>query len=530
MMPARPDGQPPPDRYPVPDPFPLALLTLGIVVLAAADVLPVWPGLLLAVGLPPLGLAADLRVAVTGAVSYPVFLALVVLAIGVRTLVLATMLGPLRWSTVGFVLRFQLLALPLAAVAAAASFAAGATLFYLLFWVGAVATILEALLLGAVPWTGERSVWRALVASARRGFHLGAIGAYLVALVLLGAIADLGATVATYLMVPVSAALTYGVAYTLAVEPSWAWLRPARGAVALAGLGAVVGLVLVVVTGPASPADGDPLDEPRPGSLLLMSGVDSASGSGAALEIDPRTLGFTCEQTYYYSYAGVGDGQPQNDARCPIRTGAPYGPGHTFGPTDELASHFVDQVEDLAGPVTVVTHSQGIWIVWKALTDQDLPDVRHAALVGPFADNPIGYPADRAQEPGRVGTEVVDHVVGNLARPGGTSGFTYDSPLAVELLGNPAETEEILAVPLPAHVDAVSIASTFDLPLMRRTPGLDGTVEACPVAVAHPNLPYADGFRDAVNDLLDGTDPAPCPTWRTGVGPLLRPFAAPPNA
>jgi hypothetical protein len=49
-------------------------------------------------------------------------------------------------------------------------------------------------------------------------------------------------------------------------------------------------------------------------------------------------LGFSCQQTLYYSYRGSGVGGPQGVARCPIRTGAPYGEADTTRPLRNLAS------------------------------------------------------------------------------------------------------------------------------------------------------------------------------------------------
>jgi hypothetical protein len=513
----------------IPNPWPLVALTAVVVLLSLTGVIPDWPGIVHAVGLPPLGLITDLRILFVETPSYPLFLGSLALAMVVRSMVLATMIGAFSWAAVWFSLRFYLVALPLALLSAAAFFASPATLFYLLFWIGLVFLIVEMALFAAVPWTEESTLRAAFVHQARRGFRLGTLGAYLLLVTLLGALAEAGGRATAILLVPVSAGLTYATVYVLAVDPDWRWLRIGRRSLAMGAYVALYALLLVVVTGPPSPveADDEP-PQPRDGSLLLMSGVDSSSGSGAILEIDPLTLGFTCEQTYYYSYAGAGDGQPQNDAQCPIRTGAPYHAEHTFGATAELVQHFVDQVEDLPTPVTVATHSQGVWIVWHALAEHGAMGVADLVLIGPFPDNPVSYPPFRDREPGRVGTDVIDHLVANLARPGGTSGFEHDSPLAVELLSNPEGTARIWDEPLPDEIAVLTVTSTLDLPLVGGH-HVEGATDACPVPVAHPNLPYASQFVDAVNRHLDGRQAAGCAWWRTGIGTLGRPFSVPPT-
>jgi hypothetical protein len=518
-----------PRSSPAPNPWPLAVLTAVVMVLLATGVLADWPGVIHAVGLPPLGQVTDLRIAFVEAQGYPVFVAIVVVSTLVRSAVLTAMLGPWEWSRWWFAIRFYVLALPLSLLAAAAAFAAPATLFYLLFWIGFVLILADVCLLGALPWIGERSLWASFKISFWRGFRLGTVAAYLLVVALLGAVADAGGTAVLLFLLPLSAAATYGAVWVLAVDPDWRWLLWGRRSLALGAYLGLFAMVLVVVTGPPGPVEADEVDEPRPGSLLLMSGVDSSSGSGAILEIDPRALGYSCEQTYYYSYAGPGDGQPQNDAQCPIRTGAPYEAEHTFDTMDLLVPYFVEQVSELPPPVTVATHSQGVWVVWEALAEHGAGGVENLVLIGPFADNPVSYPPDRSRAPGRVGTDVIDYLVSNAARPGGTSGFEHDSPLAVELLAAPEETEAIWSKPLPEEIDVVSIPSTFDLPIMLRGHRVDDAVDTCPVAVAHPNLPYAQGFVDAVNRHLDDEPPAPCPWWRTAVGPLFRAFTPPPN-
>ncbi|WP_208028959.1 hypothetical protein [Rhabdothermincola sediminis] len=75
------------------------------------------------------------------------FIVVVVLALAVGIAVLAAMTGELSARRAGFVARFYALALPFAGLAAASAFTAGATLYYLLFWVEVAMTVDEVLLL-----------------------------------------------------------------------------------------------------------------------------------------------------------------------------------------------------------------------------------------------------------------------------------------------------------------------------------------------------------------------------------------------
>jgi hypothetical protein len=281
----------------------------------------------------------------------------------------------------------------------------------------------------------------------------------------------------------------------------------------------------VVVTGPAAPPDGEDPAAPREETLFLMSGVDSSSGSGAILEIDPRFMGWDCDGTRYVSYAGPGDGQPQRVAQCPIDHGAPYVPEDTLRPTDELVAALEAQLADADGPAVLLTHSQGVWISWVAVAEGRAPGVDSLVLIGAFPDNPAPYQVD-GTGPGRLGGPILDLIVG-IGRPGGTSVFEPDSPLGLEWLAHPTAIREALARPLPDDVQALSITSVFDHPLMPRGWTIDGAVDACPMPVAHPNLPYSAELQEIVAAFVDGDDPPPCPAWRRAVGPLFRPFAVP---
>jgi hypothetical protein len=513
-------------RPPRPDPRPLAILATLATALGAVGVLPRWPGLVHLVALPPFDLVGDLGLLLVVAPSRPWFALGLLVSLTVRVTVLAAMLGGLDRAGLLRALRFHLVVLPFAALAAVLLYAAPAILFYGLFWFGFVVVLLLTLAVTALPWQPQRRLRSALGASLRAGLRVGTVLAYLALLTLVGALADLTGAVGSVLLVPVSAALTWATALVL-VEPTQ--LRVARRAVAVVPVAAVVALVVVVMSGPAAPPTRDAPATPREGSLLLMSGIDSASGSGAMLEIDPNVVGFPCERTFYASYAGPGDGQPRNDAACPITTGAPYEEQDTLRSRDELVPWLAAQLEPLPAPVTAAVHSQGVWIAWEAAARGELPTLGTLVLVGPFPTNPVAFPTDGSRGPGAVGADVL-RLAEVLQRPGGgTTVFEVASPLTEEWLADPDRIDRVLAEPLPDGLTAVSVPSLFDVPLMPDGWTIDGVEDACPVPVTHPNLPYAEELLAAVERAIDGEPLDGCPVWRRAIGPAFRHHSVPPS-
>jgi hypothetical protein len=534
---ASPGG--PPGAADRPRPGALAALAAAVTAAGALGLLPRWQGLVHLVGLPPLDLVGDLQLLLVEATGLPTFVLGLVLSLVVRSAVLAWLLGGLDWPRFWFALRFYAVILPVAFVAAALLYGAKALLFYALFWGGLAVALLLLVLTAGVPWSapgarragapdaaGQDQRLRAgFKLAARHGFRGGTIGCYLALLTVIGVVADLAGTAASVALVPVSAALTYAAVWVLRVDPGW---RAVRRAVAVVPAAAVVALAVIVVAGPAGPPVADEPDDARDGSILLMSGVDSSSGSGAILEIDPAVMGWTCERTFYFSYAGTGDGQPQRDALCPIDHGTPYVPEDTLRSRDEVVAFLEAQAEEMVAPAVVAGHSQGAWLVWEAAADDRLPNVETVVLVGPFAQNAVAYPERGERGAGAVGRLIID-VIADMPRPGGTTVFEPDSPLGREWLGHPDAIERTLARPLPDGIRALSIASAFDLPLVHETHRVDGATDACPVDVVHPNLPYALEMQEAIGRFVEGRPLPGCPLWREAVGPLLRHFTAPPS-
>jgi hypothetical protein len=481
-----------------------------------------WPGAVHLVALPPLDLVADLRLLLATSTGMPVFVVGAVVSLAGRTLLLAAMLGRLDRGGLATAGRFVVMVWPVAFVAAALQYAGVAALYLQLFWAGTVLTVVLLMATGPVPWLADGGIRGGFSRSWHQRGRVGTVGAYLATLTMVGAVADRSGTLGAFVLLPVSAALTWLVIASLRAPDRFVLVR--RSIAGLAGAGAVA-LGAVVAGGPTSPPEGGASVERREGSLMLMSGIDSSSGSGAVLEIDPRVYGWECDQVHYFSYAGPGDGQPRGDAVCPIRRGAPYEAADTVRSRDEVVPWIEQQVGEMEEPKVVVGHSQGAWFLWEAAADGRLDDVDTIVLLGAFPANPVGYSSQRSGGPGRL---VLDGVV-RLPPPDGATVFDPGSPLGLEWLAKPGAAESTFARPLPEHLRVLSIPGALDLPAMPGGHHIDGAVDACPVPVVHPDLPYAPEVWEAVTAFLDDADLPACPWWRTVTGAAFRHMAPPPS-
>ncbi|SFB87282.1 hypothetical protein [Streptomyces aidingensis] len=502
--------------------WPLALLAAVVPGLALAGVLPRWPGLVHAVALPPAGFFTDLRVLLARSSSYPVFLALLALVLAIRVAVLCVLLGGVRGITprrAAFALLFHLAAGVPLMLAAQLEFIAQTLLYARLFWTAVALLALSWFLTAPLPWqstTRLRTAWRR---SWRQGLRISVLLPYALVLLAIGALADARPALVLWL-VPVSALAT-AVAVTALSRPPRG--RPLRR-LAAAGCAFAV-LATVFVSTRADPGHG-PSPPPRAGSLLLMSGIGSHSGRGAIFETEVGRLGYTCEQTYYFSYAGPGEGQPQRSARCPITTGRPYGPADTQRPLQEQVTAFAEQVRGLPEPVMVIAHSHAVWVVWQALAEGVAPGVDTLVLVGPFPASPLGYPPPGERGEGRVAGDLLRLIV-PLA---GILDFQFraDAPAARQLLADAGASSRIISRPLPPGVRTLSVTSATDLPLMPDGWRLPVDRNVCPQRVAHPYLPIRPAFYHEVNRFLAGRPPLPCPPWRDWGAYLARPWGVPP--
>jgi hypothetical protein len=510
-------------RGTVPQVWPLAGVAAVVILLTVTGVVPPWSGLVHLVGLPPLDLFADLRLLLTRTTSVPSFLALLVLVAAVRICVLALLLGGLTHHRLRFAALFYAAAFPLLLLAATIDFASYAVLYSRLFWPAVALVAVVVLVAGPAPWqrAEDTRLRTGLGLSLRRGLRLEVMVPYAAVVVGLGAVADLTDGWVSVALVPVSALATAAAISALARPVAG---RPLRRLAVAAIVAVLVGAALVTTrtVAPAPPA------EARPGSLFIMSGINSSSGSGSIFETDVEALGYACDQVYYFSYAGTGDGAPQGDATCPIRTGEPYQPDDTLRPVAEQVDLFAAQVRDLPRPLVVASHSLAAWVAWEAVATGRAPQVDVLVLVGPFPDSPVGFPPAGSDGAGRVAGDLL-RLLTPLAEAGDFH-FDPEAPAARELLATPNAASEVFGRPLPERVRTVSITSATDLPLMPGGWRLPVERNACPVREAHPYLPETPALYHEVNRFLDRAPPLPCPRWRDWGAPAARPFGVPPAA
>jgi pimeloyl-ACP methyl ester carboxylesterase len=502
--------------------WPLGLVTVVSMVLAIAGALPRWPGLAHVVALPPLDLLADVRVLVASAPSPLVFAVGLVLVVGVRAAILATMLGSLR-RYVGFTCRFYLTAVVPALLAAVLDFSGRSVLYGYLMWAGLFITLATAVVLAPVPWTGAERVRRGLVTARHQRLRVGIIFAYLVALMVLGLLVREPGRTAQVVIVPASALFTALAIGRLARASMRRVSSLVAVGVALSVLVALVTVVLVV------PGGGAPSKTPRAvGSLFLVAGADTASGEGALFHLDPTKLGFSCAQTFYFSYAGSGNGAGRRDAHCPIRRGAPYTKADTLRPLDQLRATFLAQLASVPRPVVVVTHSQGAWIAWAGLSRHDTraAGVDGLVMLAPFDAALAPYPRSGHDGRGAVGGESA-RLVTDLGKTIGFSSFSADAPLVRELQATPGAVERLFGQRLDRPVRALALVSRFDLPLVP-SGWPPGVVEACPGWVTHGSQPKSQTVLTVANRFLEAAGPGKCPSWVLEIAHVTDAFGAPP--
>jgi hypothetical protein len=508
------------------------VLTATVTLMVAVGVLPRWPGAVHLVALPPLDVAADARVLISRAPSWPVFVVLLGVAVTVRIAVLALLLGGMRSPRWRLASGVYLLATPVVLVAAQLDFVAHAALYSRLFGAALGMLAVTFLVFAAAPWVGasgsdRRSIVRgsdgragaAVRHAAREGFRITDVAVYALGLLGLGIVAELGGPIASVLTIPVAAVWTVAtMGRLLAPAPR----RPLRRFVGACVLG--LALFAVVVVTREAPW-GIP-EVTRDGSVVVMSGINSASGEGAVFELDPARIGYRCEQFTYYSYAGPGPGQPRGEAACPKTSGAPYVPEDTQRPFGEQVMLLEEQAADLEPPLVVLAHSQAAWVAWQAAAEGRLPGPVRLVLIGAFPSSPLTYPPPGETGPGFVGGELFRVLVplADLV----DFDFEVDAPLARELLATPDAAAEVFAQPLPDDVEALAVTATSDLALMPEGWRIDGAVDACPIREAHPYLPVTPAFHRVVDRFLAGERGASCPPWPELYRVSVQALGAPP--
>ncbi|HEX6237822.1 MAG TPA: alpha/beta fold hydrolase [Acidimicrobiales bacterium] len=505
---------------------PLVALTVAVTVLGWLDVVPVWAGLPHHVALPPLDLFADVRVLLAEAPSYPWFAAWLLAALAVRSVVLAAMLRALGRAGVVRSLRFYAVALPVALLAGTPTFAGVAAVYSPLLWVGVGVALVAVLVAAPIAWRGPRRP---------RGGRLTVAG-YVVVLLVVSLVSALGSGQVQLAALWISAGLTAAAAHRLhgagragsgdphprattdPASPPEGGARPARGR---PGLALVAGLLLVGAITPEGPPPQ------QPGSLFLVPGIGGSSGTSTMFRLDPAALGFDCERTAYFSYAGTGPGSPQRAARCPITSGAPYRAEDTRRPLDELAATFREQLADLEPPVVVVAHSQGGWVAAAGIDERAAGSVEDVVLLGAFPRHGRGYTLDGTGR-GAVGTDVMEVLMAGLRTAGWTS-FQPRAPLPRELLGTPGAVDDLVRS-LPDGLRVATVTSALDLPVMPPDWRLPGADDLCPLYVDHGHLPVSGAVYEQIRDHLAGRDGGTggCPWWRRWPAQAFSAFAVPP--
>ncbi|MEV0947526.1 hypothetical protein [Rhodococcus sp. NPDC049939] len=495
---------------------PFAAVALAVVVLALTGVVPTWPGLVHLVALPPVDQFADLRILLLRTDSWPQFIVLAVIVSAGRIVVLSCLMGGLDRHRLRFATLFYATMLGPVFIATFLDATAFAMLYSRVFWPAVALIGVLVLTFGAVPWQESTRLRAAIGAAWRRGLRVEVIVPYCLVLLMLGALADTVPSL-TVPLVPVSAMATGFAIWGMSRAPL------TRPVVALTAAVAVLVASSVVFVQTRTYAEPDPSPHQQ-GSLLLMAGIDSESGTSGVHRTDVQRLGYDCEQVYYFSYAGPGDGQPQRDAPCPLRTGAPYGPEDTQRPVEEQVALLAEQTRALPRPLAVIAHSQAAWIAWEAVAT-GRAHVDTLVLVGAFPDDPIGYLPEGVSGRGRVFSDLLHWAVpvADLF----SFQFYPDGPASRQLLGTVGSVRTILARPLPGQVRVLDVSSTADLPLMpsgERLPGAE-----CPVRAPHSQLPRSPAFYDAVIRFLNHRDPPPCPPWREMGAALTRAFGVAPT-
>jgi pimeloyl-ACP methyl ester carboxylesterase len=470
------------------------VLTLS---LALAGAVPTWSGLVHAVALPPLDLALDLRMLVARAPGYPQLAAAVAASLVLRTMALAALfltLGvtPSPRAAFAYAARLYAAAAVPLAVAGALGFAGLASLYAWYAWVGLGLTVLMALILTT----------RRLARPGTRLRRIPLVVGYLVALGALGAVGRVEPW-GTAAAVVASAVLT-GVVLARLVAPPPAHGRRAPALRAAAVPLLLVGALLVDPAAAQAPVAPD-------ASLLVVPGVDTSSGRGAAYRLDPVALGFPCDRVFYFSYRGPEGQAQQGEAACPLRLHRPYAPQATQQPLGQIVDAFDRQLvairqETGGAPVVVVTHSQGAVVAWRAAARERAGGVPVLVALAGFPHSPMGYPPPRVGGPGRVGADGL-RALSWLSRVFGFGSFDPDAPLAREILARPNGLEDVFGEPLPPETAGVLLFATADTIAAPEGHAMPGAATLT-IGSTHVGIVQSPAAEDALRAILSGGRPS----------------------
>jgi hypothetical protein len=469
-------------------------------ILALSGILPTRTDLLHALALPPLDLTFDVGT-LLGRATGPLWFALgLVGCIAARATILCLMLG--SWRRWWFALRFELVVLVPSFLAAELAYSGQAILYSAIFWIGMAVATGVTLLAAHVPWSGTRSVLSTLGRGLLEGPRLPTVVTYLAALGVLTILVGHGGRAGALIGVAVSAALTLATARRLS-KPAVAHNATRLGALILVGL--AVALILATSTG-VRPSSGR-----RAGELVVVAGIDTSSGHGSLFSLRPSSLGFSCAQTFYYSYVGPGRGSRQAQAACPITTGSHYTRADTERSLGLLVRAFRAQVDHLTPPVTVVAHSSGALVAWAAVSSDPGTPVRRIVMLAPMSD-PLGYPPPGTSGRGTVGAAAMRFLVA-LGNWDGFTRFNPDSPLARELLAPSNAIPALFGRALPPQVRALAIPSAYDVALFTGSRPFALADASCAPFESHGALATSEQTLAQADRFLSGQPLEGCTAW-----------------
>lgn len=237
---------------------------------------------------------------------------------------------------------------------------------------------------------------------------------------------------------------------------------------------------------------------------LTVAGLNSTSERGGIDDLDEGALGYAASDIVRFSYNG--GRTPASGAAFTAIPTTSYAGRDTQHDLRESGVRLAELIEDVAAqapgvPIDVYAHSQGGVIARLALLELER---RH----GPAWVDRLGLVAMLATPNGGSDLATAVYGVGSTGRGsqildgvGLVVGLDDDAPQAEQL----AETSDVIAelaeTPLPAGVDAVSVAARGDLVVpVPRTAALGATQVVVPLdgPSAHGDLP---GSPDAHREL-----------------------------
>ena len=187
------------------------------------------------------------------------------------------------------------------------------------------------------------------------------------------------------------------------------------------------------------------------GSLLLLGGADSTSGTGALADFDSRQLGYSSRDARLLSYRGDSERYAKKDTRADLNAAA------------RIVSR---QIESAPEPRALLGHSQAALILDRILM-MELPAPERAVVVAPSAPAPpsVGIPPPGTDARGRVGGDIARAFSRGLDLAGLTP-FDVDAP------ASPTNLEQIVIADAPVPRLAVwALADSIWLEGDWRRPG-----------------------------------------------------------